>query len=45
MRRWHVVNTAAKLLSPAAEALRYYVLEHGESRLAAMFGDDVPQAL
>lgn len=45
MRRWHVVNTAAKLLSPAAEALRYFVLEHGEARLAAMFGDDVPQAL
>jgi len=27
----------AKLLSPAAEALRYYVLEHGERLLAQMF--------
>jgi len=25
------------LLSPAAEALRYYVLEHGERMLAQMF--------
>jgi DNA-binding transcriptional LysR family regulator len=37
MRRWHVVNTAGKPLSPAAEALRYFVLERGESHLAAMF--------
>jgi hypothetical protein len=37
MRRWHVVNTAGKLLSPAAEALRYFVLERGEAHLAAMF--------
>ncbi len=38
MRRWHVVNAAAKMLSPAAEALRYYILEGGEAHLAAMFG-------
>lgn len=37
MRRWHVVNTSNKLLSPAAEALRYFVLERGEAHLAAMF--------
>lgn len=37
MRRWHVVNTAGKLLSPSAEALRYFVLEHGEAQLAAQF--------
>ena len=37
MRRWHVVNSAGKLLSPAAEALRYFVLERGESHLATMF--------
>jgi DNA-binding transcriptional LysR family regulator len=43
MRRWHVVNTAGKLLSPAAEALRYFVLERGEAQLAAMFADtDLP---
>jgi DNA-binding transcriptional LysR family regulator len=38
VRRWHVVNNAGKLLSPAAEALRYFVLERGEAHLAAMFG-------
>ena len=37
MRRWNLVNTAAKPLSPAAEAFRYFVLERGESHLAAMF--------
>jgi LysR family transcriptional regulator, low CO2-responsive transcriptional regulator len=37
MRRWNVVNTAAKQLSPAAEAFRYFVLERGEAHLAAMF--------
>jgi LysR family transcriptional regulator, low CO2-responsive transcriptional regulator len=36
MRRWNVVNTHAKMLSPAAEALRYFILEHGESTLAGM---------
>lgn len=39
MRRWHIVNTAGKLLSPAAEALRYFVLEQGEAHLAALFAD------
>ena len=37
VRRWQVVHMRAKLLSPAAEALRYYVLEHGERLLAHMF--------
>jgi LysR family transcriptional regulator, low CO2-responsive transcriptional regulator len=45
MRRWHVVNTAGKLLSPAAEALRYFVLEHGEAHLAALFSQAAPQAV
>ncbi len=40
MRRWHVVNNLAKTLSPAAEALRYFVLEQGEAQLAAAFGGD-----
>jgi DNA-binding transcriptional LysR family regulator len=40
MRRWHVVCAAAKLLSPAAEAFRYFVLERGEAHLAALFGRD-----
>lgn len=38
LRRWHVVNTASKVLSPSAEALRYFVLEHGETFLARQFG-------
>ena len=37
MRRWHVVNTLAKTLSPAAEAFRYFVLESGEAFLAKHF--------
>lgn len=37
VRRWQIVHVRAKLLSPAAEALRYYVLEHGERLLAQMF--------
>jgi hypothetical protein len=37
MRRWHVVNTLAKTLSPAAEAFRYFVLEKGEAFLAKHF--------
>ncbi len=38
MRRWHVVHKLAKMLSPAAEAFRYFVLERGEAQLAAIFG-------
>lgn len=37
MRRWHVVTTPAKTLSPAAEAFRYFVLERGEAFLAGLF--------
>jgi DNA-binding transcriptional LysR family regulator len=40
VRRWHVVNNLAKTLSPAAEALRYFVLEQGEAELASIFGGD-----
>lgn len=40
MRRWHLVNAAAKMLSPAAEAFRYFILERGEAHLAAMFGGE-----
>jgi DNA-binding transcriptional LysR family regulator len=45
MRRWHVVNTLAKTLSPPAEAFRYFILEHGEAFLAKHFahGNDPPQ--
>jgi len=38
VRACHVVHARSKLLSPAAEAFRYFVLEHGESDLAAQFG-------
>ena len=37
IRAWNVVHTLSKLLSPAAEALRYFVLEHGEDYLATHF--------
>ena len=37
MRRWNIVNRAAKQLSPSAEAFRYFVLGHGEAQLATMF--------
>ncbi|MBS0374696.1 MAG: LysR family transcriptional regulator [Proteobacteria bacterium] len=37
MRRWHVVNTLAKTLSPPAEAFRYFVLERAAAFLAAQF--------
>jgi LysR family transcriptional regulator, low CO2-responsive transcriptional regulator len=35
MRMWNVVHLQAKLLSPAAEAFRYFVIEHGEAHLLA----------
>ncbi len=35
MRGWNVVRLSAKLLSPAAEAFRYFILEHGEAHLLA----------
>lgn len=38
MRGWNCVHTLAKVLSPAAEALRYFVLENGEAYLAQRFG-------
>jgi LysR family transcriptional regulator, low CO2-responsive transcriptional regulator len=44
MRRWHLVNAVAKMLSPAAEAFRYFVLERGEAHLAAMFGSETARA-
>lgn len=42
VRRWHIVNIRGKPLSPAAEALRYFVLEQGESLIAAQFAGIVP---
>jgi DNA-binding transcriptional LysR family regulator len=38
VRQWYVVNNLAKVLSPAAEAFRSYVLEHGAAFLETMVG-------
>jgi LysR family transcriptional regulator, low CO2-responsive transcriptional regulator len=38
-RAWNLVHTQSKMLSPAAEALRYFVLENAETTLGSMFGD------
>ncbi|TNF63299.1 MAG: LysR family transcriptional regulator [Burkholderiales bacterium] len=38
IRGWNVVHTLSKLLSPAAEAFRYFMLEHAESHLADKYG-------
>lgn len=35
MRTWNLVHQASKVLSPAAEAFRYLMLEHGEDLIAA----------
>jgi DNA-binding transcriptional LysR family regulator len=35
MRTWNVVRLQSRLLSPAAEAFRYFVIEQGERLLAA----------
>ena len=45
IRAWNVVNTLSKLLSPAAEAFRYFVLERGESFLAEQFGAHLSLAI
>src|SRR5579862_306705 len=34
VRLWHIVNMQTKVLSPAAEALRYFVLERGREILS-----------
>ena len=35
MRTWNVVHLQSRALSPAAEAFRYFIIEHGESSLHA----------
>ncbi len=35
MRTWNLVHLLSKLLSPAAEAFRYFMLEHAETYLVA----------
>jgi len=38
VRAWNVVHTLSKLLSPAAEAFRYFMLERAEAHLADTYG-------
>ena len=42
VRAWNVVHTQSKMLSPAAEAFRYFILENGEAHLARQFGATLP---
>ncbi len=42
VRAWNCVHTLAKLLSPPAEAFRYFVLENGERLLAEHFANLLP---
>jgi len=43
VRTWNIVHLQSKMLSPAAEALRYFILEHGEAHLAAQDRQWLPQ--
>ena len=38
VRAWNLVHTQSKMLSPAAEAFRYFMLERAEAYLAEQFG-------
>jgi len=44
LRAWNLVHTLSKLLSPATEAFRYFMLERAESYLAEHYGSlmDLP---
>lgn len=42
VRAWNCVHLLSKLLSPAAEAFRYFLLERGEAQLSQQFGALVP---
>lgn len=42
IRAWNCVHMLSKLLSPPAEAFRYFVLEHGERLLAQRFAHRLP---
>jgi DNA-binding transcriptional LysR family regulator len=44
VRSWNVVHTQSKMLSPAAESFRYFMLEEAESHLAQRFGMHWPKA-
>ena len=42
VRAWNLVHTQSKLLSPAAEAFRYFMLENAEAMLIEQFGRFYP---
>jgi hypothetical protein len=42
VRAWNVVHTQSKMLSPAAESFRYFMLELGEKQLADQFARYLP---
>jgi DNA-binding transcriptional LysR family regulator len=42
VRAWNVVHTQSKMLSPAAESFRYFMLEQGEKQLADQFARYLP---
>jgi DNA-binding transcriptional LysR family regulator len=42
VRAWNVVHVQSKMLSPAAEAFRYFMLEEAETYLAQRFGAHWP---
>ena len=44
VRAWNVVHTLSKLLSPPAEAFRYFILERGEVFLAEQYGRHIRMA-
>jgi LysR family transcriptional regulator, low CO2-responsive transcriptional regulator len=44
MRQWHVVRLSQRVLSPAAETFRHFVLESGEGFLQAHFAAIAAQA-
>lgn len=44
MRAWYAVTMSNRVLSPAAEAFRYFILEHGEAWLAAHDAPWLPTA-
>jgi len=44
MRTWNIVRMKSKILSPAAQALRYFILEHGEAYLVDLVRQWLPAA-
>lgn len=39
MRMWNAVHLQSRLLSPAAEAFRYFIIEQGQAHLVAHDAD------